>query len=144
LHLQLQSNGTRDAIFRWGSFNSTFPFTVFLPFTVSLLLALAFSLSLHSSLPFPGPFVTTLRVIPTLAVVIIIAIATTAPSTTRRSRIHPVVFIIILVDYIIPIQLSNSKQVAWFVLTTAWQLNIYPEIIATIPRETLTGGFNLP
>jgi polyferredoxin len=74
----------------------------------------------------------------------VIAIARTAPSTTRRSRICPVLIINILVDYLIPIQWSNSQKVAWFVLLTVWQLNVCPEIIATIPREMLTAAFNHP
>jgi len=51
--------------------------------------------------------------------------------------------IIILVDYLIPIQSSNSDEVPWLVLPEAWQLNHCPEIIATIPRETLSSAFNL-
>jgi hypothetical protein len=30
------------------------------------------------------------------------------------------------------------------VLLAAWQLNLFPEIIATLPSETLTGGLHLP
>jgi hypothetical protein len=50
----------------------------------------------------------------------------------------------ILMDYLIAIQWSNGHEVTWFVLPTAWLPNLCPEIIATIPRETLTGAFNLP
>jgi hypothetical protein len=67
-----------------------------------------------------------------------------APSTAWRTGICPVVIIIFLLDYLIPIQWSNAQEVAWFVLPAAWNLNLCPGIIATIPRETLTGAFNLP
>jgi len=122
----------------WGVLNNTFPFTVSLP------LPLPFPLPVLSRLPFPGPFLTALRVLLTLAVVLVIAIASTAPSTARRTGIRPVVIIIILVDYLILIQWSNGQEVAWFVLPTAWRFNLCPGIIATIPREILTGAFNLP
>jgi hypothetical protein len=96
------------------------------------------------SLPFPGPVLTALRVLLTLAVVIVIAIARTAPSTARCTGICPVVIIIILVNYLISIQWSNVQEIAWFVLLTAWRFKLCPEIIATVPREMLTGAFNLP
>jgi hypothetical protein len=128
--------------------NNTFPFTVslpiLLPFPLPVLSRLPFPLPILCSLPFPGPFLTALRVLLILAVVIVIAIVRTSPSTTGRTGIRPVVNIILLVDYIIPIQWSNGQEVAWFVLPTAWRFNLCPEIIATVPRETLTGGFNLP
>jgi hypothetical protein len=85
-----------------------------------------------------------LHVVLTRTVVIVIAIAWTVPSTARRTWIHPVVIIIILIDYLIPILWSNGQEVAWFVLPTAWPLNLCPENIATIRRETLTGAFNPP
>jgi hypothetical protein len=138
LLLQLQSHGTRDIISRWCSFNNTFPFTVSLP------LPLPVPLHVVCSIPFPGPFLTALHVLPTLAVLILIAIARTAASTAQCSAIRPVVIIIILVEYLIPIYSSNGQDVTWFVLPAAWRLNLCPEIIATIPRETLTGAFNLP
>jgi hypothetical protein len=119
-------------------FNNTFPFTVSLP------LPLPFPLPVLCSLPFPSLFLTSLRVLLTLAIVNVIAIARTAPSTARRSGIRPVLIIIILVDYLIPIQWSNGQEVAWLVLLAAWWLNLCPQIIATVPRETLAGGFNLP
>ena len=96
--LQLQSNGTRDIISPWCLFNNTFPFTV------SLTLPLPFPLPVLCSLSFSRPFLTTLRDLLTLAIVIVIAIARTAPSTARRSGIRPVLIIIILIDYLIPIQ----------------------------------------
>jgi hypothetical protein len=83
-----------------------------------------------------------LLVLLTLAVVIFIGSAGTAPSTARRSGIHPVVIIILLVNYLIPIQLSNGQEVACLVLPAAWPLNLCPGIIATLPRETLGGEFN--
>jgi hypothetical protein len=138
----------RDIISSWGVLNNTFPFTVSLPlplpFPLPVLSRRLFPLTIDCSLPFPGHLLTALRVLLTLAVVIVIAIARTAPSTTRRTGICQVVIIIILVDDLIPIQLSNGQEVAWFVLPTAWWLNLCPEIIATVPRETLTGAFNLP
>jgi len=104
-----------------------------LPYTVSLPLPLPDPLPILCSLPFPGPSLTALRVLLTLAVVIVIVIARTAPSTAQRSRIRPGLIIIILVDYLIPIQWSNGHEVAWLVLPAAWWLNLCPEIIATIP-----------
>jgi hypothetical protein len=67
-----------------------------------------------------------------------------APSTARRTGIHPVVIIIMLVDYLIPSQWSMGQEVALFVLPTAWRLNLCPGFTATMLRETLTGAFNLP
>jgi len=86
---------------------------------------------------------TALRVLLPLAIVIFIAITRTAPSTAWRTGISPVVIIIILVEYLIPIQWSNGQEVAWYVLPTAWRLNLCPGIIATVPREMLTSAFNL-
>jgi len=144
--LQLHSNSTRDILSSWGLFNNTFPFTGSLPLPLPFLgcLPLPLSLSILCTLPFPGPFLTALRVLRTLAVVIVIAMATTAPSTAQRSGIRPGVIIIILVHYVIPIQLSNSQKVAWLVLPAAWWHDLFPVIIATAPRETLAGVFNLP
>jgi hypothetical protein len=116
-----------------------------LPFTVSLPLPLPFPLHVLCSLPFPSPFLTSLGVLHTLAIVIFSAITRTAPYTARRSGIHSVlIIIIILFDYLIPIQWSNGQEVAWLVLPAAWWLNLCHEIIATVPRETLAGAFNLP
>jgi hypothetical protein len=67
-----------------------------------------------------------------------------APSTAQRSGIRQLLIILILDDYLIPLQWSNNQEVGWFVLLAASRLNIYPEIIATVTRETLTGAFNLP
>jgi uncharacterized membrane protein len=79
-----------------------------------------------------------------VAVIIVIAIAMKTPSPARCSGIRPVVIIIILIDYLIPIQWSNSQSVAWFVLLAAGRLNLCREIIATIPTEMLTCALNLP
>jgi hypothetical protein len=117
-------------------FNNTFPFTASLPVPLSC------PLPILCSLPFPGPFLTPLHVRLTLAVVSVIVITRTAPSTAQRSMIRPVVIIIILVEYLIPIQSSNGQEVAWLVLPVAWQLNLCPEISATVPRETLTSAFD--
>jgi hypothetical protein len=103
----------RDIISPWGLFNNTFPFTVSLPLPVP------FALPILCSLPVPGPFLTPLCVLLTLAIVIVIAIARTPPSTARCSGIHPVLIIIILIDYDIPIQWSNGQEVAWIVLPAA-------------------------
>jgi hypothetical protein len=121
-------------------FNNSFPFTVALSFPLSHPFPLPDLCSLH----LPGPFLTALRILLTLAVVIVIAITRTAPSTAQRSGIRPVLIIIILVDYVISIQWSNGQEVAWLVLPAAWWLNVCPEIIATVPRETLAGAFILP
>jgi hypothetical protein len=50
---------------------------------------------------------------------------------------------IILIDYLIPIQWSHGQEVTWLVLPAAWRLNLCFEIIATVPRETLAGVLNL-
>jgi hypothetical protein len=113
------------------------------PLAISLPLPLPFSLPIHCSHPFPSPFLTPLCFFLTLAIVIVIAIARTDLSTAQHSGIRPVLINIILVDYLIPIQWSNSQEVAWLVLTAAWWLNSCPEIIATVPRETLAGATNL-
>jgi hypothetical protein len=141
--VQLQSNGTRDIISSWSLFYNTIPFTVSLrlPFLRCLPLPLPFPIL--CTLPFPGSFLTALRVLLTLAVVIVIAIARMATYTARPSRICPVLIIIILVDYLIPIQSSNGQEVTWLVLPAAWWLNLSPEMIAPVPRETLTGALNL-
>jgi len=55
-----------------------------------------------------------------------------------------VLIIHIFVDYLIAIQLLHGQVVAWLVLVAACQLNLCPEVIATVPRETLTSAFNLP
>ena len=104
--------------------NNTFPFTVSPP------LPHPFPLPILCSLPFPGPFFTALHGLLTLAVGIVIVIARTAPSTARLYGIRPVLTIIILVDYLIPIQRSNGQEVAWLLLPAAWRLNLSPEIIA--------------
>jgi hypothetical protein len=85
-----------------------------------------------------------LRVVLTLAVVFLIAIDRMTPSTAALSRIHPVLIIIIRVEYPIPFQWSDSQDVAWLVLLAAWRLNLWTANIATVPRETLTGVFNVP
>jgi hypothetical protein len=58
-------------------------------------------------------------------------------------RNRPVVIMIILVDYFIPIQWSNAQEVASCLLPTAKRINLCPDIIATVPRVMLTGAFNL-
>jgi len=50
----------------------------------------------------------------------------------------------VLVDYLIPIQWPKDQDITWLVLPAAWWLNLGPEIIATVPRETLAGAFNFP
>jgi len=140
--LQLQSNGTRDVISPLGVFNNTFPFTISfslpLPFPHPILSRLSIPLPILCSLPIPGPFLTTLRVLLTFTIVIVIAITRLILSPTGCTGIGPVLFIIILIDYLIQIQWSNGQQVAWLVLLAAWRLNYCPEIIATRPRGALT------
>jgi len=119
-----------------------FPFP-FPPCPLPVLGCLPFPLPVLCSLPFPGPFLTALHVLRTLAVIIGIVIARTAPSTARRSGIRPVLIIIILVDHPIQIQWSNSQEVTCFVMPAAWRLNRCPQIIATVPRDTFAGAFNL-
>jgi hypothetical protein len=53
-----------------------------------------------------------MHVLLTLTVVTVMVIARTAPSTPQRSGIRPVLIIIILVDYLIPIQWFNGQEVA--------------------------------
>jgi hypothetical protein len=95
------------------------------------------------SLPLHCPFLTTLHVLLALGIVIVISIARVPPSSARRSGIRPVLVIIIQVDRLIPIESPNGQVVACLVLPAAWGLNICPEIIATVSRETSTPAFNL-
>jgi hypothetical protein len=81
-----------------------------------------------------------MHVLLTLAFVILIAIIETAPSTAQNSGIHPVVIIILLVDYLIPIELSNAQEVACLVLPAAWWLSLWLVIIVIVPREMLFGA----
>jgi len=71
------------------------------PFTISFPVPFPFPLPRLCSFPIPGPCLTVLRVIHTLAIVKLIAIPKMAPSNTRRCGIHPVLIIIIRVDYLI-------------------------------------------
>jgi hypothetical protein len=142
----------RDIISPSGLLPNTFPFAVSLP--LPFLLCIPLPLPFPCPLPltilcfeqFNSPVLTTLRVLLTLTVIILIAIAGTAPTTTWHSAIRPVliIIIIILIDDLIPIQWSNGQEVAWLVPPAAWWHNVCTEIIATIPTEMLTGGFNLP
>jgi len=126
-------------------FNNTCPFTISLLLPFLCCLPLPFPHPILCTLPFPGFFLTALRVLLTLGVIIVIAIARTAPSAARPSGIRAVlIIIIILIDDLIPIQWSNTQEVAWLVLPGAWWLNVCPEIIVTVPRETFASAFNLP
>jgi hypothetical protein len=59
--------------------------------------------------------------------------------------IRPVlIIIIILLNYLIPMQWSNGKEVVWIELPTSWRLNLCPEIISNVPREMITGELKLP
>jgi len=120
------------------------PFLCYLPLPLSVLSRLPFPLPILRFLLFPVSFLTALRIFFTFAIIIVIAIARTAASNARRSGICAVLIIIILINYRTPIQWSNGQEIPWFVLPAAWQLNPCPEIITTIPRETLAGAFNLP
>jgi len=128
-------------------FNSTIPFTVSLPlplpFPLPILNLLGFPLPIRCSLPYPCPLFAALHVLLTLIVVIVISISRTAPSTSLRTWIQAVLVALNLVQYLIPIQWSNSQEVGSLVLPAAWWLNICPEIIATMPRETLSDAINL-
>ena len=136
----------RDIISPWGLFNNTLPFTISLPlplpFPLPVLSPLPISLPIFCSLPFPCPFLTSQHVLITLTIVNVIAIARTAPSTAWQSGIRSVHIMLILVDYLVPIQSHDGHEVAWLVQPAAWQLNLCPEIITTIPRETLAGAFD--
>jgi len=140
--LQLQSISTRNSIPPWGSFNNTFPCTVSLPLSLPFLCCfplilpfpLPFPVAILCSLCFSSAFVTTLRAILSLAVIIDSAIGRMLPSTALGSGISPVFIIIILIDYLIPIQPSNSQDIACLELPAAWWLNLYPRIIATVTK----------
>jgi len=133
-------------------FNDTFPFTVSLPLTHPglrcLPLPLLFPVPLHlfiwCSLLFPGPSLIALCALLTLTTVIVITIARTALSISQCTRIPPVPIIIILVNYLIPTPWSNGQEVIWFVLLAAWWFNLCPEVITTLPTDTLSSAFNLP
>ena len=146
--LQLPSNHTRDIISSCGLFNNTFPFTICLPVTFLCCLPLTFPptfpLPVLCTLRIPISFLSALRILLTLAVIIVIAIARTAHSTAPSSGIRPVPIMIILINCLIPIQWFNGQEVAWLVLPAAWWLNLCPEIIATVPRERLPGAFKFP
>ena len=147
----------RDIIFPWSLFENTFPFTIAfphpipflnclplpLPFPLPVLSHLPFPLAIICSLSLPGVILTALHVFLTLTVVVVIPIPRVAPPTTRRSGICPVL-IIIVISYLILIQRSDSWEIALLLLLAALQLDLCAEIIATIPRETLAGAFNLP
>jgi len=135
---QLQNNGMEHLISPSHWFNNNLPFSVPLSVPIPLLHCLPLSLfyplpilsclptplPIHSSLPIPVLFSTTLRFLLVLAVVIVLACATTSPSTARCTAIWPVLFIIILVTYFIPIQWSNLQEVAWLVLLSPWRFNL--------------------
>ena len=145
--LHLQSNGTRDIISPWGLFNNTFAITISLPlpfpFPFPILSRLPFPLPICCSFPFLGLFLTALLFLPTLTVVIDIAITRTAPSTARCSGIVAVLSILILVDYLIPLQSSNGQELSCLVRPAALRLNPCPEVIPTVPGETLAGVNNI-
>jgi hypothetical protein len=75
--------------------------------------------------------------------IILITIATMAPSTTLHSGGREVLVIIILVNYLIPIQWSEGLDVACLVLPAAWWCNLSAEIVDTVPRGMITGAFQL-
>jgi len=95
-----------------------------LPFPLPVRCCHPFPLPILCSRPFPGPCLTKWHVVLTLAAVIVIAIACTTPSTTRRTGINPVLIIMILVDDFIPIEWSNGEELALLVLRAAWPLNV--------------------
>jgi len=79
-----------------------------------------------SSLPLPCPVPSALRLLLTLPIVSVIAVARTAPSTPQRSNMYPALIIIILVNHLHPIQWFTGQEVAWLVLPAAWQNNLCP------------------
>ena len=85
-----------------------------------------------------------MRVVITLVLYIVNAIARMAPSTAWRSGMRPVLPINIFVDYLITILWSNGQEVTWHELLGTWWINLCPRINATVPRETLTAAFNIP
>jgi len=136
----------RDIIFPCGLWNNTCPFTVSfpipLPITLRILSHLAFLLPILGSLPLSSPILTALRILLTLTVVNVIAIARTAPFTARCSGNHPVLILNLLVYYLIPTRWSKGQEVAWLVLMADWRLNLCPDIIANGLRKMLAGAFN--
>jgi len=142
------SNSTSDIISPWVVFNNTIPFIISLPrpcpFPLPVFSRLPSPLAILWSLTVPCRFLTALHVLLTLTATTVIATTRTAPSTARCSMFQQVVIIIFLVDYPIPIQWSNSHEVAWSVLATAWWLKLCPEIIGTVRSDMLTGAFDLP
>jgi hypothetical protein len=140
--MQLPCNGTRAILFSYVLFYNNFPFTISLPLPHPFLRYLPHSclLLILCTLPLSGPFLTAFRVLLALAVVIVIAIATLAPSTSPHTRMRPVPTVINLVDYLIPIQRYNAQEVAGLVLLAPLWLNLNPEIYATVPGDTLAGG----
>ena len=120
------------------------PFPCCLPHFIPVLCCQLFPLPILCSLPVRGSVLTALRVLVTLGVFIVIAIARLAPSSARCSGICPVLNFIILVNHLIPNQWYNGQEDAWFVLLAAWRLNLCPEIIGSVSREMLPGAFNLP
>jgi hypothetical protein len=62
-----------------------------------------------------------------------------APSTSQRSGIRSVLLSIFLVDVYTLICPFDGQQVAWLLLLAAWLLNLYPEMITTVTRETFNG-----
>jgi hypothetical protein len=123
------------------AFTASLPLPI--PIPLPILSLLPFPLRILSSLPFPGPYLTALRFLLTLAVNIVNAMGRTAPSTAQCRGISPVLIIIIVVDYHIPIQWSTTQEVIWIVLPAAWRLNLCLEIITTVRRGTLTGAFTV-
>jgi hypothetical protein len=106
----------RDIISPCGVIKDTFPFSVSLPlphpFLLPVLSSLLNPLAILCSLAFSGPFWTTLCVLLTLADLVVIAIARPGHPAARRTSILPVAIIIILVDYLIPMQCSTGHKVA--------------------------------
>jgi hypothetical protein len=132
----MESNGMRDILSPWSVFNNTFPFTVSLP------LSLPFPHPILCYLPFPVLYLTAMPSILTLAFVIVISIAMTAPATAQRTVTSQVPIIFILVMYLIPIPWSRGQEVTWLVLPAGWYHNLCPEIAATVPSEMLAGALH--
>jgi hypothetical protein len=117
----------RDIISCWGLGNNTLPVTISLPLLLPFLrdFPLYIPLAILCTLSIPGPFLTALCVLLTLAVVIVIAIARTTPSTAQLAVRCPILnILIIIVDSLIPSQWSNSQDVVCLLLPAAWWLNL--------------------
>jgi hypothetical protein len=118
------------------------PFSFLYPFPIPLLRPLRYSHPGLSSLPFPGPFLTTLRVFLSLAVINVIAIAKTALPTGHHTGICPVLILINLIDDLNPNLSFNWQAGIGLIKPAVWSLNLCHAMIGTLPRETFASAYN--